>query len=66
MAEAFRRAPTHVVSPFEFFRLIWATLIGIFMVGLLEHRDKTIFKMGYDSAAVILMFAVGLGVLATI
>ena len=46
--------------------LLGATLIGIFMVGLLEHRDKTIFKMGYDSAAVILMFAVGLGVLATI
>ncbi len=33
MAEAFRRAPTHVVSPFEFFRLIWATLIGIFIFG---------------------------------
>ena len=33
MAEALRRAPTHVVSPFEFFRLIWATLIGIFIFG---------------------------------
>ena len=33
MAEALRRAPTNVVSPFEFFRLIWATLIGIFIFG---------------------------------
>lgn len=44
--------------------LLGAVLIGAFLVGLLEHRDKTIFKMGYDSAAVMLMFAIGLGLLA--
>lgn len=46
--------------------LLGATLIGIFMVGLLEHRDRRIFKMGVDSAAVIALFAIGLGLLATV
>lgn len=46
--------------------LLGATLIAIFMVGLLEHRDKTILKMGYDSAAVIVIFALGFTALATI
>lgn len=46
--------------------LLGATLIGIFMVGLLEHRDRTIFKMGVDSAAVILVFLGGLAVLASL
>lgn len=46
--------------------LLGAALIGIFLVGLLEHRDRTVLKMGYDSAAVILLFALGLGLLATL
>ncbi len=46
--------------------LLGATLIGIFMVGLLEHRDRTVFKMGYDSATVILLFGAGVGLLATL
>lgn len=46
--------------------LLGASLIGIFLVGLLEHRDRTILKMGYDSAAVILLFFLGLGLLATL
>lgn len=46
--------------------LLGAGLIGIFLVGLLEHRDRTIFKMGYDSALVILVFALGLTLLATL
>lgn len=46
--------------------LLGAVLIGIFLVGLLEHRDRTVFKMGYDSAAVLLLFAIGLGFLATL
>jgi len=46
--------------------LLGASLIGVFLVGLLEHRDRTIFKMGYDSAVVILLFALGLGLLATL
>lgn len=43
--------------------LLGATLIGVFMVGLLEHRDRTIFKMGVDSAVVIALFALGTAVL---
>lgn len=46
--------------------LLGATLIGVFLVGLLEHRDRTIWKMGYDSAIVILLFTSGLGLLATL
>ena len=30
-AEALKRAPTHVVTPLDFFRLVWATLIGILL-----------------------------------
>ena len=43
--------------------LLGATLIGVFMVGLLEHRDRTIFKMGVDSAVVIALFAAGAALL---
>lgn len=46
--------------------LLAATLIGIFIVGLLEHRNRTVFRMGGDSAAVILVFALGAGLLAFI
>lgn len=46
--------------------LLGAGLIGVFMVGLLEHRDKTIFRMGRDSAVVMLLFALGFGALASV
>src|SRR5690606_39246423 len=39
--------------------LLGASLIGVFLVGLLEHRDRTSFKMGYDSAVVIALFVLG-------
>ncbi|SOB88319.1 cation:H+ antiporter [Sphingomonas guangdongensis] len=39
--------------------LLGATLIGIFMVGLLEHRDRTVLRMGIDSVLVILVFIAG-------
>jgi cation:H+ antiporter len=45
--------------------LLGASLVGVFLVGLLEHRDRTVLKMGYDSAVVIVLFAAGLGLLAT-
>jgi drug/metabolite transporter (DMT)-like permease len=44
MAEALKRAPTHVVTPCEFFRLIWATLIGIFFFG--DHPDVYVYGGG--------------------
>lgn len=46
--------------------LLGAVLIGMFMVGLLEHRDRTIFRMGWDSAAVIAVFAIGVAILWTV
>ncbi|ALR20986.1 sodium:calcium antiporter [Sphingobium baderi] len=44
--------------------LLGAVLIGVFMVGLLEHRNRTILKMGVDSAVVIVAFALGAALLA--
>ena len=41
-AEALKRAPTHVVTPFDFFRLVWATLIGM----LLFSEDADMFVWG--------------------
>jgi cation:H+ antiporter len=35
-------------------------MTGIFIVGLLERRNRTIFRMGYDALASILVFAAGL------
>lgn len=46
--------------------LMGALLIGIFLVGLLERRNRTIFKMGIDSAVVIVLFAAGTALLARI
>lgn len=43
--------------------LLGAALIGVFMIGLLERRDATIIRMGYDSFAVMILFAGGLWVL---
>ena len=46
--------------------LLGASLIGVFLVGILEHRDRTVLKMGVDSAVVILLFALGVGLLASL
>jgi cation:H+ antiporter len=46
--------------------LLGAMLTGIFMVGLLEHRNPRVMRMGYDSLAVILLFGCGLGLLFAI
>jgi cation:H+ antiporter len=43
--------------------LLGAVLIGVFLVGLLERRNPTVMKMGWDSLAVIVLFAGGLGIL---
>jgi hypothetical protein len=34
-------------------------MTGIFVVGILERRDKTIWRLGYDSAAAIVIFLGG-------
>lgn len=46
--------------------LIAVVLGGVYVVGLLERRDKTVMRMGYDSFAVLLLFAAGLFLLTTI
>jgi cation:H+ antiporter len=40
--------------------LLGAILTGVFLVGLLEHRNPTVIRMGYDSVAVMLLFGGGL------
>lgn len=55
-----------LLGAFEIFAaLLAAMMIGIFLIGLLEHRDRTLFRMGYDSAFVIVLFGVGFAFLAT-
>ena len=39
--------------------LLAITMTGILLLGILERRDRTIFKMGYDSVALIGVFLVG-------
>ena len=46
-----------------FASLIAITVTAIFLVGLAERRDKTIFRMGYDSLAVMGTYLVGLVIL---
>lgn len=43
-AEALKRGDTHVITPFDFFRLIWATLIGILLFG--ESVDNLVWVGG--------------------
>lgn len=57
----------NTLGPFETVSaLLGAVLIGIFMVGLLEHRNRTIFKMGIDSASVIILFGMGVALHASL
>ncbi len=46
--------------------MLGALLIGTYLVGLLERRNPTVMRMGYDSLAVIVLFAVGLVLLSTV
>ncbi|MDQ2634804.1 MAG: sodium:calcium antiporter [Pseudomonadota bacterium] len=39
--------------------LLAITMTGILLLGILERRDRTFFKMGYDSVALIGVFLVG-------
>jgi cation:H+ antiporter len=52
------------VGRFEgFASLIAITVTATFLVGLAERRDRTIFRMGYDSLAVMATYLAGLVVL---
>jgi cation:H+ antiporter len=46
--------------------LLGIALTGIFLVGLLERENRTVFKMGYDSLAAIAVYVVGLIMLFSI
>jgi cation:H+ antiporter len=43
--------------------LIGIVLTAIYLVGLIERRDRAVLRMGYDSIAVMLAYAAGLVVL---
>ena len=44
--------------------ILTALMTGIFIVGLLERRDRTILRMGYDAFVAVLTFGVGFWLLA--
>lgn len=44
--------------------LLGLGLTGLFIIGLLERRDRTFLRMGYDSIGAILLYAAGLLLLA--
>ncbi len=49
---------------FEMFAaLLGIVMTAILLLGLLERRDRTVLKMGYDSLAILLVFLGGIGVL---
>lgn len=43
--------------------LLGLAMIGTFQIGLLEHRNRTLIRMGYDSLVVMVLFVAGVGVL---
>jgi cation:H+ antiporter len=43
-----------------------AVLTGIYLGGLLLRGERTVLRVGYDSAAVIITYVVGLGILAVL
>lgn len=52
------------VGRFETFAaLIAITVTATFLIGLVERRDRTIFKMGYDAFAVLTVYLSGLVIL---
>lgn len=55
------------VGPFSAFAaLLGIVLTTFYVIGMIERRDRVIFRMGYDSAAVFAFYAVGLVILYTL
>jgi len=49
---------------FEAFAALMALLLtGIFVIGLIERRDRTALRMGYDSLAALAVYAAGVALL---
>ncbi|RZV34143.1 MAG: sodium:calcium antiporter [Sphingomonadaceae bacterium] len=54
----------NMAGPFEATAALLALIMsGVFVLGLIERRDRTIVRMGEDSIAVLLVYAAGLAVL---
>lgn len=54
----------NVVGPFAAFgAILGICLTTLFLIGVLERRDRTILRMGYDSAAVLVVYFGGLAIL---
>ena len=49
-----------------FAALLTVVLTGLFMIGLIERRDRTVLRMGVDSLAVLLVYVAGLAMLYTL
>ena len=46
--------------------LLGLVLTGLFVIGLLERRDRVLWRMGYDSIAVVGIYLVGVSYLASV
>ena len=44
--------------------LVALLMTGAFVVGLLERKDRTVLRMGYDAMAALLVFAGGIAIMA--
>lgn len=40
--------------------LLGVVMTALMLLGMIERRDRTVFRMGYDSAAIILVYVLGL------
>lgn len=59
---AYRRGPIlgQVSRSTLYLGVLGIILTCIYLWGLLEKKDKTIFRLGYDSAAVVIVYLIGL------
>lgn len=46
--------------------LVALMMTGAFVIGLLERRDRTLFRMGYDAVAALMIFIMGVAAMATV
>lgn len=46
--------------------LVALMMTGAFVIGLLERRDRTVLRMGYDAVAALVIFILGIGTMATV
>lgn len=55
------------VGAFSIFGILLSIMItALFVIGPVERRDRTLFRMGLDSVTVLAVYAAGLGFLYTL